>query len=252
MSWSAFLETIPPETMLGFTITFVGIIFAALGGAGVLFRNWFLGRLEMERKTNEQAIETAKAKVDLDRLDIQNQLDQTQSSREMLRLQMSDNAENRKAFLSLLDTMRQDMNLRDAQHEKHLGEITASFRGIEGLAASTLELLKSSKETGEAMSIGQRKVLDQNEETHRKLTEITSDVAAIVIKLESLTVGRAGDRRVIEEIQTSLSQLLKVVTQLDSANLKIAVSTALEKTQPLEINEVTEQNKEFQGKHEGQ
>lgn len=237
MSWSQFLGTMPPETLLGFVGTAITLLFASLGGAGYLFRKWFLGRLETERARTQSEIEATKSKAEIDRMEIQNQLDQTQSGREMLRLQMSESSENRKAFLSLLDTMRQDAIQRDLQYNKHLGEITESFKGIQVLAASTLELLKTHREHDETMSNKQEKIILQNEENQRKITDIASDLATITQKLESISVGRASDRLVLDEIRESLVKMQESIVHIE------AVKTITE-TNPIS----TEADKELSDK----
>jgi hypothetical protein len=248
------MELIPPETLIGLIVTAFGLFFAALGGAGYLFRRWFLGRLETERARNQQEIEAAKSKVDLDRLEIQNQLDQTQSSREMLRLQMSESSENRKAFLSLLETMRGDAIQRDSQHAKHLSEITESFKGIQSNTAATFGLLKEMveklsrhQESDEIMEIKQDRIIAQNESTHSKMADMGSLLAEIALKLEGITVGRASDRKIIEEIHEQVLSMQQSLSHIEES-AKAPPQTVVTATQP--ATSVTKSTEETQSKEE--
>jgi len=141
----------------------------------------------------------------------------------MLRLQNSEQVENRNAWMKVIDSMRQDAQKRDTQHDKHLSEVTEVFRGIQSNTAATLELLKQHAESDEAMAIGQSKVINQNETTHQKLNEISSDLDAILQKVESIAEGRLSDRKIIvDEIkalaENMQAQVKAIETKLDTQN----------------------------------
>lgn len=209
------LKIIPPEALLG-------LIISAIGGGGYLFRKWFLDKLDSDKEQRkaerlelEKRISDDIAKRENERLEIQNQLDQTQSSREMLRLQNSEQVETRNALMKVIESMRTDSQKRDDTHAKYLGEITEVFRGIQSNTAATLELLKQHAESDEAMAIGQSKVINQNETTHQKLSELSSELAEVSQKLESISVGRVGDRKLLDEIKEKLDGAIERVKHIE-------------------------------------
>lgn len=216
------MDYIPPETLIGFVVTAFTLFFAGLGGAGYLFRKWFLDRLDTERKRTEQDIQTAKSKVDIDRLEIQNQLDQTQSSRQMAHLLVSENAETRKAFLQQIEAMRQDAKTRDALYEKHLTETAESYRGIQGNTAATFGLLKEMvdklskhQESDETMEAQQGKIIAQNSTTHDRMADINSLLVQIALELKGITANCVGDRDILNDIQSKLGKLQEAIATIE-------------------------------------
>lgn len=223
------LKIIPPEAL-------ASIVIAAIFGTGYLFRKWFLGRLESERQKLKKLLDDAEAKRELDKiemesrreldkLEMQNQLDQTQSSREMLRLQNSEQVENRNAWMKVIEAMRQDGQKRDAQHDKYLGEITEAFQGMQSNTAATLELLKQHAESDEAMAIGQTKVMHQNETTHQRLIDIASSLDTVERKVESISEGRVGDRKVLDEVMAGLAEIKLSLAQFAERDLTVFDNT---------------------------
>lgn len=244
MSLQELMSMVPPETWLGIVVSATTLALAGLGGAGYLFRQWFLNKLDMTSKVNASELESLRSRIDLERLEMQNQLDQTQSGREMLRLQSSELVESRNAFLDIIKAMREDAKNSETRHEKFLNELAETNRNLHVTSVATLNLLEKHKEGDEIMGIKQERIISQNDKTHERIAQLIHDVASIGIKLESLTVNRAQDRQIIEELRGGLDKIQEGIKHLEEyaskpivEELKIAVSTALEKTQPLEINE---------------
>lgn len=242
MNETNLMDYIPPETLIGFFVTAIGLFFAALGGVGYLFRRWFLSRLETERERTKQEIDAAKAKQELDRMEaeakqrqrdmeVQRQLDETHTGREtMLRWfdalseERKDNAEQRKEAAKLLETQVQSY-----------AKIADTIGSLDRTTAALFSLLKENQESGESMAIGQRNIVSQNEESHRKMVDISNDLAAIAIKLETITVGRASDRKIIDEIHEqvlSVKQSLSAIEALGKA-APVTVAIATHDTTPV-------------------
>lgn len=228
------LTIIPPEAL-------ATILTGALFGGGYLFRKWFLNKLENERAKLKQLIDDAESKRKLEQLEMQNQLDQTQSSREMLRLQSSEQVENRNAWMKVIEAMRGDAQKRDLQHEKYLGEITEAFRGMQSNTAATLELLKQHAESDEAMAIGQTKVINQNETTHQKLSDLSSELAEVSQKLESIAVGRTQDRKIFDEVREKLDSAIASIKHIEEVVTAPKAVTVTETQATI----ITESTKEF-------
>lgn len=232
--FNEYWKNMPPEAIAVIVSAFASLIAAVIGFFVWLFK--FLPRIIESRLQKSQAhtqkeIDDAKAKWEIERMELQNQLDQTQSSREMLRLQSSESEQMRTALLKIFDAMREDGKKRDEQHAQFLKETSESYRGINANTASTLELLKLHQELDETMGIKQEKIIAQNDAQERKLTEIQSEIDTVLQKIESLTYGRATDSKAIHDILASLEKVqlsVKHLEELSTRPVAVAVTTPTE------------------------
>lgn len=255
-------DMISPEQWTAIVSAIVLLIIAL-----ILFGRWLFfdhipklldDKLQADKQGREEEAKEAEAKRKIELLEIQNQLDQTQSSREMLRLQNSEQVETRNALMKVIESMRADSQKRDDTHSKYLGEITDVFRGIQSNTAATLELLKEHRESDEVMAIGQSKVINQNETTHQKLTELSSDLAEVSQKLESIAVvvGRLGDRKTLDEIKEKVDSAIDRIKHIEEVVVPATIFDTPTKPMPAivvntaseAIVTVTEIEKEYSAK----
>lgn len=251
-------QMLPPEIVTAIIAAIGALILAVIGFVVWLVR--FLPRfIERQLKKSEvQAnakITEAQTRWELERLEIQNQLDQTQSNRELMRLQISEQEQNRAALIKIIDSMREDGQKRDKLHSEFLRETTESYRGIQANTAATLELLKTHQDHDEAMSIGQRKVIDQNDKTHERLSEMMNVLSSLSLKLESIAVGRVSDKKVLDEIKDAIEKVqasmkrLEDTTQpipslIESIKAPVVTTTESHKDDTIKLPEIDEKKEE--------
>jgi hypothetical protein len=233
MSIQEYWKMIPPESAALIIGAIVSLAAAIIGFFVWLFKyapKYIENRLKQSQEQTKVAIEKAKAEIEndkqkwqIERMELQNQLDQTQSSREMLRLQSSESEQMRTALLKIFDAMREDSKKRDEQHAQFLKETSESYRGINANTASTLELLKLHQELDETMGRKQDTIIEQNNAQERKLTEIQSELDTLLQKVESLTYSRATDSKAIHDILSSLEKVQSSVKHLEELSTAAVV-----------------------------
>ncbi len=256
MTWNELLESIPPEMMTAIIAAIAALVSAVIGFIVWLIR--FLPKLiETRVKQGEkealQKVESVKSKWELERLEIQNQLDQTQNGREMIRLQAAAAQETQSAMLKIFEALREDAKTRDIQNSKFLAEIVESSKSLTINAATTLELLKSHKEHDEAVEISMASVRKENGETHKKLydasvkldtanralIQLSERLTNITQSIESILSDNVSDRRLIESVQVKLETVSNTLVQVEAMLTKNAAQSVPEKTQPLDSEELS-------------
>lgn len=244
------MDYIPPEQIGLIIAAIVGLIGSTAAAIGIFVR-WLFGyfarvqdeKLNAMRQERELEKIEAEAKQRQRDMEIQRQLDETQTGRETMRLLFSELSESRK----------EDKEIRTSYERRENAHIEA-MQGIQNNTAATLGLLKEMadklskhQEGDEIMEIKQERIIAQNETTHSKMADMGSLLAEIALKLEGITVGRASDRKIIEEIHgqvLSMQQSLSHIEESAKAPPQ-AVATA---TQP--ATDVTKSTEETQTKEE--
>lgn len=225
MNETNIMDYIPPE-QIGYIVAavmgLIGTIFAALG----IFVRWIVGyfakvqeaKLSAFQQENESRIRDAEAARDIKMLEMQRQLDETQTGRETVRLLFSELSESRKEDAE----QRKAFERREAIHIEAMQGIQSNTAATLGILKEMSERLSKHQEDDETMGIRQEKIIAQNEKTHNqneathiKLEGITTTLAEIASELKKVTVGRASDRETINDIQEKLSKLQENVAAIE-------------------------------------
>lgn len=233
MNCNSFWECVTPEQWVLLVTTIIGVIVAFFGALAYLIKwgvDYFARVQEIKLKAMQQDIDNKKAELDsqrkIDELKVQKQLDETHSHQERERMFFSELAESRKEDAAI----RASYERRETSHIEFMNSIAISMKGIETSISSSnsnmalaLELLKKGQERDEIMEIKQEKIIAQNDKTSEKLD-------AVIAELKTVSVGRAGDRAILEDVQKKLLEISDDIKRLGDkpANTQVVVSSEIE------------------------
>ena len=227
IDWT-FLEMIPPEQLSILITAIVGAlvsIVTAIGvGLGWLIRTLFKRqsrKTELELEAYKQELDEKKKAIEAKQLERdrewQLRSEEQRRHQETIRLFISqgdldrkDNAEQRKHFYEHLEAM-----------SKAQTDNVEINRNLVTTNAAILEMLKHTKENGEIVLIRQQNIQDSQEDTHKKINEIAANIIAVREKLDTVAVGRASDRGVLDEIKIALDNLSQGVRRLEDTTQPI-------------------------------
>ncbi len=202
----------------------------ALGIALILFGRWLLfdyfpkllnNWLEADKEKRLNATEANRARLDMERLERQTEAQAQNANQEIVRILAAQLDQTHKDSVKTLAAMQDSFARREEQYLKHLASIDNSTQQGQVIAASTLELLKARTESDEVMGINQQLIKEQGEKTHQKMNELSSDLAAVLQKVESISENRVGDRRILDEVMAKLTEIKDSVKQLAERDLVI-------------------------------
>lgn len=233
MTCNGLWECITPEQWALLIATITGVMVAFFGAIAYLIKwgvDYFARVQEVKLKAMQQDIDNNKAELDsqrkIDELKVQKQLDETHSHQERERMFFSELAESRKEDAAI----RASYDRREAAHIEFMNSIASAMRGIE-ISINTgnsnmslaLELLKKGQERDEIMEIKQEKIIAQNDKTSEKLD-------AVIAELKTVSVGRASDRIILEDVQKKLLEIADDIKHLRDkpAILQNVVSSEIE------------------------
>lgn len=231
MNCTGFWECITPEQWALLIATITGVIVAFFGAIAYLIKwgvDYFARVQEVRLKGMQQDIDNKKAELDsqrkIDELKVQKQLDETHSHQERERMFFSELAESRKEDAAI----RASYDRRETAHIEFMNSIASAMKGIEtsisssnGNMALALELLKKGQERDEIVEIKQEKIIAQNDKTSEKLD-------AVIAELKTVSVGRAGDRLILEDVQKKLIDIAQGIKRLEDNSM---VSSDIEATE---------------------
>lgn len=214
-----------------------------------------------ERKENEARIEMRmkafEARLEKQRIEQETKIMASQFEKDETLF----NQETMMRFFKLLEetnkTQQNASDKRDEQHSLHMAEITQVVKSLDGTTASQLELLKEGQESHQVLLIRQEKVTAQNEVTHSKLSEISTDLSALATKIENMSVLRVSDRKTLDDIQQNILNL-KQLTEAMNEKIITQPVPALNENGELEAVvsvvsvEITEDKKEFSDSQESE
>jgi hypothetical protein len=209
------LEAIPIEQWLAFIAGVVAFTSLVAYGSWKLFTAWFEQKLEVQKVQLEAGITAKRIAQEHETLEMQNRLDATLFSQETIRIFASELQETRKEDIAQRDKQQAAYDRRDEQHIQHMAEITHVVKALQINTAATLELLKEHQDTGQVLLIRQEKLSAQNDVTHSKLSEISTDLSALASKLENMSVNRSSDRRTLDDIQASVLNLKQLAETMN-------------------------------------
>lgn len=245
MNWE-FLEMIPPEQIGLLIAAIVGAFGSVMAGLAYYIRWLFryqarvqdekLSAMRQERELEKAEVESAQRRKDAE---IQRQLDETQNSKETIVRLFSELSESRKEDKEI----RASYERRESAFIEAMSKIANATQGIESNSASTLALLKENKDNGEIIVIKQDMLLKNSEETHRKINDLAKDIQGIANKLESVSVGRNGDRKILDEIKEGLTKITQGIKRLEDTTQPIPRLENVEISTP-EANKVDELTKD--------
>lgn len=233
MTCNGLWECITPEQWLLVVTAIIAVVVAFFGALVYLIKwgvDYFARVQEVKLKKMQQDIDNDKAELDsqrkIDELKVQKQLDETHSHQERERMFFSELAESRKEDAAI----RASYDRREAAHIEFMNSIASAMRGIE-ISINTgnsnmslaLELLKKGQERDEIMEIKQEKIIAQNDKTSEKLD-------AVIAELKTVSVGRASDRIILEDVQKKLLEIADDIKHLRDkpAILQNVVSSEIE------------------------
>lgn len=226
MSCSGFWECITPEQWVLLIAAIIGVVVAFFGALTYLIRwgaNYFARVQEVKLEAMRQDIETKRieleARIRLHDSEVQNKLDETQYNRETIRMFFSELNESRKEDANI----RASYERRETTHLEAMNKIAIATQGIETNATVTLELLKIHTESDEIMSKNQEKIITQNDKTSEKLD-------AVIAELKTISVGRAGDRLILEDVKKKLVEIATGIKRLEDKPMVSSESEANEKS----------------------
>lgn len=233
MNCTGFWECITPEQWALLIATITGVIVAFFGAIAYLIKwgvDYFARVQEVRLKGMQQDIDNKKAEVDsqrkIDELKVQKQLDETHSHQERERMFFSELAESRKEDAAI----RASYDRRETAHIEFMNSIASSMKGIEtsisssnGNMALALELLKKGQERDEIVEIKQEKIIAQNDKTSEKLD-------AVIAELKRVSVGRAGDRLILEDVQKKLIDIAQGIKRLEDNSMVSSEIEAIEQS----------------------
>lgn len=231
MNCTGFWECITPEQWALLIATITGVIVAFFGAIAYLIKwgvDYFARVQEVRLKGMQQDIDNKKAELDsqrkIDELKVQKQLDETHSHQERERMFFSELAESRKEDAAI----RASYDRRETAHIEFMNSIASAMKGIEtsisssnGNMALALELLKKGQERDEIVEIKQEKIIAQIDKTSAKLD-------AVIAELKRVSVGRAGDRLILEDVQKKLIDIAQGIKRLEDNSM---VSSDIEATE---------------------
>lgn len=232
MNCTGFWECITPEQWALLIATITGVIVAFFGAIAYLIKwgvDYFARVQEVRLKGMQQDIDNKKAELDsqrkIDELKVQKQLDETHSHQERERMFFSELAESRKEDAAI----RASYDRRETAHIEFMNSIASAMKGIEtsisssnGNMALALELLKKGQERDEIVEIKQEKIIAQNDKTSEKLD-------AVIAELKTVSVGRAGDRLILEDVQKKLIDIAQGIKRLEDNSMVSSEIEANEK-----------------------
>lgn len=222
MACNGFWECITPEQWLLVVTAIIAVVVAFFGALVYLIKwgvDYFARVQEVRLKGMQQDIDNKKAELEsqrkIDELKVQKQLDETHSHQERERMFFSELAESRKEDAAI----RASYDRRETSHMEFMNSIAIAMKGIE-LSTNTgnanmslaLELLKKGHERDEIMEIKQDKIVAQNDKTSEKLD-------AVIAELKTISVGRAGDRVILEDVQKKLLEIAQGIKRLENKSM---------------------------------
>ncbi len=182
-----------------------------------ILTNW----LEADKAKRLDATEANRARLDMERLDRQAEAQAQVANQEIVRILAAQLDQTHKDSVKTLGAMQDAFARREEQYLKHLASIDNSTQQGQVIAASTLELLKARTESDEVMGINQQLIKEQGEKTHQKMNELSSDLAAVLQKVESIAVVHEGDRKILNEVVTSLAEIKQSFKEFAERDLTI-------------------------------
>lgn len=260
MTFQQLLDSIPIQAWVGVGVAFTGFLAAIF-----FFLRWVLftyipkvleDRITAAQEERKNATESNRAKLELERLDRQVEAQAQNNNQELVRILAAQLAETHKDGVNQARELQAGFNRQSEQYLKHLASIDTSFQGYQVIAASTLEILKTHEEKTEVSEIRGAKMMSQNEETHRKLSDLASDLAEVSQKLESVVLGRIGDRKILDEIKGAVDGVISRIKHIEDAVTAPQLETPIASDAPkmnavvttTTVTEVSEASKEFTGK----
>lgn len=231
------MQTILEQISLEQWLLFIGGVLAFI--STVAYGLWALykqGR-DAERKENEARLEMRmkafEARLEAKRIEQETKIMASQFEKDETLF----NQETMSRFFKLLEettkAQQSASDKRDEQHNEHMAEIAQVVKSLDGTTASQLELLKEGQESHQVLLIRNEKLLAQNEVTHSKLSEISTDLSALATKIENMSVYRTSDRKTLDDI---ISNVLNLKQLAETMNEKII-------TQPIPLETIEELNR---------
>lgn len=226
MNETNLMEYIPPEQIGLIIVAIIGVGIAFLGALVFLIK-WGAehfakvqeAKLAAFQQENESRARDSEAARDIKMLEMQRQLDETQTGRETVRLLFSELSESRKEDAE----QRKAFERREAIHIEAMQGIQSNTAATFGLMKEMVEKLSKHQESDETMEIKQGKIIaqndkthSQNEVTHGKLEAIGNTLAEIATELKSVTVGRASDRETLNDILSKVARLQENVATIEA------------------------------------
>lgn len=222
MACNGFWECITPEQWLLIVTTIIGVVVAFFGALVYLIKwgvDYFARVQEVKLKEMQQDIDNKKAELEsqrkIDELKVQKQLAETHSHQERERMFFSELAESRKEDAAI----RASYDRRETSHMEFMNSIAIAMKGIESSTNTgnanmslALELLKKGHERNEVVEIKQDKIVAQNDKTSEKLD-------AVIAELKTISVGRAGDRVILEDVQKKLLEIAQGIKHLENKSM---------------------------------
>lgn len=235
MNCTGFWECITPEQWLLIVTAIIAVVVAFFGALVYLIKwgvDYFARVQEVKLKKMQQDIDNDKAELDsqrkIDELKVQKQLDETHSHQERERMFFSELAESRKEDAAI----RASYDRRETAHIEFMNSIASAMKGIEtsisssnGNMALALELLKKGQERDEIVEIKQEKIIAQNDKTSEKLD-------AVIAELKTVSVGRAGDRLILEDVQKKLIEIAQGIKRLEDNSMVSSDEQSKEEKSP--------------------
>lgn len=222
MACNGFWECITPEQWLLVVTAIIAVVVAFFGALVYLIKwgvDYFARVQEVRLKSMQQDIDNRKAELEsqrkIDELKVQKQLDETHSHQERERMFFSELAESRKEDAAI----RASYDRRETSHMEFMNSIAIAMKGIESSTNTgnanmslALELLKKGHERNEVVEIKQDKIVAQNDKTSEKLD-------AVIAELKTISVGRAGDRVILEDVQKKLLEIAQGIKHLENKSM---------------------------------
>lgn len=203
-------------------------------------------KLQADKQGREEEAKEAEAKRKIELLEIQSQLDATQSGREMNRLLLSEMAESRKESDKRMMLMQESFSKRDEQNGTALLTIGATLSSFETIASTQLELLKNHVGSDKLMAQNQDKIMGQNQETHTKIEGLSTKLSAIEDKVESILQSNQNIRQaIIDDIKTELTGVKLDIQHLE----QLIIAPKPETVTQVPANTVSEKS-ESEEKHD--
>lgn len=233
MNCTGFWECITPEQWALLIATITGVIIAFFGAIAYLIKwgvDYFARVQEVRLKGMQQDIDNKKAELEsqrkIDELKVQKQLDETHSHQERERMFFSELAESRKEDAAI----RASYDRRETAHIEFMQSIASAMKGIEtsintsnSTMSLALELLKKGHERDEIMEIKSEKIIAQNDKTSQKLD-------AVIEELKTVSVGRIGDRLILEDVQKKLVEIAQGIKRLEDNSMVSSNIEAIEQS----------------------
>lgn len=252
------LEAIPVEQWLLLIGGVLAFISTVAYGLWTLYKQ----EREAERKKDEARldmhIKMFEARLEKQRIQQETQIMASQFEKDETLF----NQETMTRFFRLLEettkAQQSASDKRDEQHNQHMAEIAQVVKSLDGTTASQLELLKDGQESHQVLIIRQEKITAQNDVTHSKLSEISTDLSALATKLENMNVSRESDRKTLTDIQSSVLNLKELTETMNNRIITQPIPPLAEIEADVEISavfhsaEITEDKKEFSEKSESE